>query len=196
MRVDPGAHIRPDVSELAMLSRFGVLQGSDIFEGTIVLVMTHAVCREFYSFGPSPRLQKERRAEDEARVQRSMASETRADGRSRPRAQQRDFPFSDAVEAVHDPCHHETTVGQPSLNDILATPEFNGGIRAFDANRDTVASEELIRGLETRVLNLDELLVHKKSGIKKDRRIRALEQENKRCRRGEDDVRVSKRSWS
>lgn len=57
----------------------------------------------------------------------------------------------------------------------------------------TNASEELIQGLKAKVPSLEEeVLVYKRSGVEKNRRIRALEQEHERSRRGESDLRASK----
>ena len=58
----------------------------------------------------------------------------------------------------------------------------------------TNASEELIQGLEAKVLSLEEeVLVYKRSGVEKDRRIRTLEQEVERLRSDEGEFRASKR---
>lgn len=194
MLVDPGFQIRLDASELAILSRMGVMQESNVFEGPIEPVMTNAVCRKFYSLGPSPEVITERRAVDEARLQPGKSSVTIVNGDSTPWAQGRYMPSPEAVEAAHDPRYNDT-VEKPSLNDNLTTAVPARGIGEFDTNIDaTNASEGLIQELEAKVLCLEEeMLVHKKSGIEKDRRIRDLEQENERLRRGDGDLRASKR---
>ncbi|KAF3042339.1 hypothetical protein E8E12_003083 [Didymella heteroderae] len=187
MLVDPGLQIRPDLPELATLSQIGVLQPSNVFEDLIIPIMTHPVCRKFYGNGPGPKPVTKRRAVDEARTKPSMVTTKTADTDPTRPVQLRHMRSSEAAEASHDLHSDRANVDKPSSNNISTAPAPIGDIREISTSVDAaVACEELIRGLEAKVLCLEEeVLVHKRSGIEKDRRIRALEGENQRLRRGE-----------
>jgi hypothetical protein len=88
MLANPGCQIRPDLSELAVLSQIGVLQPSSVFEDPIVSSTTHPVCRKFRGVGPGPRLVTKRGDVDEARVKLGMADMAAADKGSIQPAQQ------------------------------------------------------------------------------------------------------------
>lgn len=193
MLADPAFQIRPNLDELTILSQIGVLQPSTIAYDPVAPVMTQPVCSGFYGMGPVPKPVTKRRAVDEARAKPRKT--TIAIQSSVKPSWQQNASSRKAAEESQDPCHDTTYADQPSLNDVWTTTVPAGGIRGSSMNTDaTNASEELIQGLEAKVLSLEEeVLVYKRSGVEKNRRIRALEQEHERLRRGESDLRASKR---